>query len=153
MKRTSLVLFAVLLLASCASQKESARQIFVRGWDFTPYAEMDFLFTPEQYRGDYEALGLIKLTFYPEVKKFDKKETYVQTNHYVYTSLSSGKFLIEEVPEDEMLRTFYRTAFDMGGDAVVSFNSKDERRTSEGGVPITVTEMIGFVIKRRGAFK
>jgi hypothetical protein len=51
--------------------------VLISGYDFTSYTERGFLFTPEQYLGDYDAIGLLSLEIIREVKKinYGSKET------------------------------------------------------------------------------
>jgi hypothetical protein len=71
-KRGVVALFATfLLIGGCTPLKESERTVLVSITDFTPYTSRGFLFTPEQYLGDYESVGLIKEYVRPAIRKHD----------------------------------------------------------------------------------
>ena len=45
------------------------QQFFFFGFNFTPYTEKGFLFTPEKYETEYGSIGLITCIIFPEKKK------------------------------------------------------------------------------------
>ena len=57
------------LFNACSYGSEVHKMVLVSGYDFTSYTEKGFLFTPEQYLGDYDAVGLLNLEVIPEVRK------------------------------------------------------------------------------------
>ena len=69
----SLLIGLIILIAGCSEGYDVSKTVFIYGYDFTPYTAKGFLFTPESYNGDYDAVGLIELAIYPAIK-FNEKE-------------------------------------------------------------------------------
>ena len=66
MKQITLSLF-LLVLFSCTTTKQThyPKQIFFFGFDFRPFTEKGFLFTPENYDFEYKSIGLITCVITP----------------------------------------------------------------------------------------
>ncbi len=68
-----LLSLSVFFFLVASAGKEMPKIAYCHGYDFTKYTANGFLFTPEPFNGDYDAIGLIELAVYPEVKKNKKK--------------------------------------------------------------------------------
>lgn len=133
------------LTVSCSGPETIARdEVFtVTGYDFSEYTEQGFLFTPEQYRGEYQSIGLITVTQWPAVRKTEQK---------VRTSDGAGYkteevFYHEAINVEKTIEEIYKIASDMGADAVTQFNVTPTSRTN-GTLNVPGVEISGFAIDR-----
>ena len=94
MKRIIFYLSAIMLLISCSSVKETERQTIFLGYDFTPYTDKGFLFTPFLYNDNYESIALLTVEMYPEIKKQHVKSAF---------DSESTKIVIEEINTNEVI--------------------------------------------------
>ena len=62
-----LFIIIILLVTGCKTGYNVSKTAIVNGYDFTKYSAKGFLFTPESYNGEYEAVGIIEISLYPEV--------------------------------------------------------------------------------------
>lgn len=114
--------------------------------DFTYYSEKGFLFTPEQYNGDFESCGLIVLEFWPKVKRdFDNSSlkpgqfySEGQGKNWVYTPISSV----------EILDSLYLKSKRLGADAMVKLYI-EEFEGNYGPVTAPCKRVSGYAIKRK----
>ena len=69
-------LFIVLLVGvwSCTPTPTFIPKVSeINAVDFTPFTEKGFLFTPNKYTQDYESIGIINFTYFPEANLIEKK--------------------------------------------------------------------------------
>jgi hypothetical protein len=145
-----------LILAGCAQGD------FVRypgyestvAFDFSPYAEKGFLFTPQGYNGDYESVGQITMTIWPEVNERANLGIAEDRASESDSTYADGVFVVEELTTDAPIRNAYEEARDMGADAIVNFDVTPMNRTisagrSDGEVTIVGYEVRGFAINRK----
>lgn len=134
MKKLVLVLLTLLLIG-CNPGYEIGKLIFTYEYDFTKYSENNFLFTPEKYDGEYESVGLLKVEFFPPIKKNDNPESY-------------SKYKQEEINTQEAIDSLYMLAKRMGADAIMNF--KVEPTELDYGFMIGEgVQVKGFAIKRK----
>ena len=62
----------ILLLTNCTPSKFE-KQIITYVFDFTKYTDKRFLFTPEQYNGDYLSIGILEIEIYPQTEEVPSK--------------------------------------------------------------------------------
>jgi hypothetical protein len=149
MKRKSILAFVVCtVLAGCApSSKELERSVSISGYDFTPYTSKGFFISPEQYLLPYDPIGMITVTFSPEVKKHIRFTSYDSTKYTLASSLSS-EWIVERIDVRMVIEQLYRQGIKMGADAVVRFNVSMKPMTN-GDLLYFASEVSGFAIKRK----
>lgn len=144
------ILFAAfLLLAGCSSSGyEMEKTVLFSGYDFSKYYQKGFLFTPEQYLGDYESIGLLEVEILPDVRRATDsyqgagwKRVASSENMNIYWDYSI-------VSTDEVLEAFYEKAKNMGADAVVRLKF-DVKFYNNGEILYPSTSASGFAIKRK----
>lgn len=145
MKRIVLLL-ATLLLAGCATERIARipREVTFAGFDFRPYTERGFMFTPDVYGGEYDAIGLVSATIYPEAYREHQSRG---------AETALGKWSIKDVDAQEAIDEMYRRASTLGADALVQFTIKSIEKTVETGdirgLTLSGVEVSGFAIKRK----
>jgi len=112
-----LLISGFLILISCSTPEPLPRSVFFFGFDFTPYTEKGFLFTPEKYEAEHESIGLITCIIFPE-----KKQVTVQYQDELYSRHFSMDVLeLEQLQPDEILQIIYERCIEMGANAFVNF--------------------------------
>jgi len=135
----SLSIGLIILIAGCRQGYELSKTTLVYGYDFTKYSSQGFLFTPESYNGDYEAIGLIELAVYPEVRKKEsastekKFDTWENVEEY-----REGRWFIEKVSASEVLDSLYNYTKQMGANAVVRLEIGETESKSNGEINLRV---------------
>jgi hypothetical protein len=135
------------LFLGCGEGREVSKFSLVYGYDFTKYTAQGFLFTPELYNGDYDAIGLIEISIYPEVRLND----YVDDNKYDtwHRKGQNERCLIGNVTSNEILDSLYNYTKKMGADAVTKLKISESESMSNGEILYTGIKASGFAIKRR----
>jgi len=105
-------------------------------FDFRPYTNQGFLFTPSAYSGEYEAIGLVRFVMWPEAFR----ERVRSTRIYAWRT--------ESIRSEEAIEHAYRQALEIGADALIHFDIRAVNRT-EHGASLNGIEVSGFAIKRR----
>lgn len=134
-------------LAGCTSAKELERSMTISGYDFTPYTSKGFFISPEQYLLPYDPVGVISITFSPEVKKHVRFTNYDSTK-YTLVLAPSSEWIVERVDVRMVIEQIYRLGIKMGADAVVRFNIGMKPMTN-GDLLYFASEVSGFAIKRK----
>lgn len=149
MKKLSSVFFLIVIsLSSCVTGiKHLPRNEQFLGFDFTPYSENGFLFTPESYQGDYESIGLITYSVTPEANLVN---SYGNGGASTYSSKSMLEWEVEELDANDAIKSMYDKCIEMGADALTNFKVE----TKETLIPTTHQPMYqyivsGFAIKRK----
>jgi hypothetical protein len=79
MKKLLLVILVV-FLSNCTNPPSIIPEIDIfLITDFSKYSEQGFLFTPLEYKGDYESIGMVTKVFYPKANFVDNTK---QTDKY-----------------------------------------------------------------------
>lgn len=139
-----LILFIILTFISCSSVRQSTNKIVIHyGFDFTKYSTQGFLFTPEQYLGEYESIGIVKTIIFPAVKN-KKSQIKSQTGE----PFLNEEWEIEKLDADEAINEMYKKATEMGANAVVRFEIH-KTQYMNGLMEIPGFEVSGFAIKRK----
>ena len=138
----SLLIGLIILIAGCSEGYDVSKTVFIYGYDFTPYTAKGFLFTPESYNGDYDAVGLIELAIYPAVKFNEKEKKY--TSWYPEKRWSVG-----DVSANEVLDSLYKFTRRMGADAVVRLKIDEAEPKTNGDIIVNGIKASGFAIKRK----
>jgi len=113
-----IVLLAAALLA-CSPISHIPADSSVSGIDFREYTERGFLFSPWQYDGRYESVGVIEVTMFPEANRVSSRTRGGATEtHWEF----------ERITVSEMTAALYEQAREMGADALVEFDLRGETR-------------------------
>jgi len=136
----SLTLFSI-LLTSCGPSLADfiPRQQTVIGMDLTKYKEKGFLITPGEYGANYESIGYLYFTIYPEAEKQRTEQGIIS-------------WKLGEVDYQEVIDFAYRTAISKGADAITHLKVRSVQKTHTGvGASVTLDglEVSGLLIKRR----
>ena len=151
-KLLGLLLFALILLFSCAPyvSRIPGNTLLVK-IDFSKYSKEDFLITPYEYRGDYEAIGLISNKVAPEAHLVEKNIDNAGV------TITKKEWQVEFIDVKKMIDELYKNAINMGANAIVdlkNFSSSEVIMVSSTkSITIESLEIRGFAIKRLGAFK
>ena len=138
-------ILTILIITGCVTTESLPGSKTFTKFDFSKYSEKGFLFTPEGYNDDYQSIGMINITFWPEVlKKGDKPDP---AKSYRTTFSAGNRWFIERLNMQTAIDSMYSKATEMGADAVIRFNAnyKTKRHAMMTIVGIDVT---GFAIKR-----
>ena len=68
MKNLFILIVGVILISCTNPPKVVPEYLNISNVDFSDYAAIGFLFTPDKYGGDYQSIGLISLTYRPLAK-------------------------------------------------------------------------------------
>jgi len=134
-----IAIFSSLCFYGCIAVLESNERISVTGYDFTPYATNNFLFTTDSYSaGDYLTMGYLNVAYYPYVlKKSRNKES---TDYYNY--------YIGEINTKAAIDSMYKVAVSMEANAIINF--KVERSFYlNGNINVPYVVVSGLAIKRK----
>ena len=123
--------------------------------DFTEYTEKGFLFSPYQYNGEYEAIGIINYKFIPSAIYKDNKTTSRmkvgnKTEEYTYFSKS---WISDDYNVYDLLDSLYNWSSSKGANAIIDLKLNTSSEYFGYGYinPVTVNgiEITGFAIKRK----
>ena len=142
---TPIFFFLLFILFSCSAEKDLAKKVYVYGYNFSDYTAKGFLFTPEQYLGEYESIGILQIEIYPEIAKSKEK-----SNQYGTSSYNEPEWTYTPVQTKEVLDSLYNIGKRMGADAVVRLEINDVAKERSGFMtPIPGKRASGFAIKRK----
>lgn len=156
MKQITLSLL-LLILISCTTTKQThyPKQIFFFGFDFRPFTEKGFLFTPEKYVSPYESIGLITCVITPEEKLVppitEEQEKLAKIEDIYYGRTQDIIWITENIEPEEVLQTIYDECIKMGADALVNFKYDTIELPSRNSIFEYETKFYivsGFAIKR-----
>lgn len=148
MKNLSYVIFA-LVLTGCASPKLENWNSGLRtsGYDFRPYTEQGFLFTPEVYTDPYEAIGLIEITYIPSVTISKTRDRPDQMYGYRIMYYNYDYYYIELLDADKLIAEMFDLATEMGANTLSNFNITGATVYNR-NIAIETVKASGFAIKR-----
>ena len=136
---TLIVLFSILMVA-CKTLKHIPSQSQLYGLDLRNYSEVNFLFTPEIYPGEYLTVGIIDYVFLPEANYLKDSKT------------GSSKWVVQDIRLEDAIDNVYKICIDMGADALIKFDISDtEKSYSSIANPIVIKgiRIKGLAIKRK----
>lgn len=125
---------------------EFDKEFYEQILDFTKYTSKGFLFTPEQYSGDFESCGIIKLEFWPKVKR-DFNNTNLQPGQF-YSEGQGTNWVYTPITSIEILDSLYLKSMRLGADAIVRLNI-EEFEGDYGPVTAPCKRVSGYAIKRK----
>ena len=135
---------------SCSPGVEIQRTVISSGYDFRPYTEQNFLFTPEAYQGEYESIGLLYVEIIPEVKRANYGEN-SRINEleweFIRSRSGDGVWKVKRFSSKEILDELYKEATKMGANAVVNLKFENIEN-SNGAITFYGIGVSGLAIKR-----
>jgi len=128
-------LFSILIIG-CRSN-EFSKDTLTYAIDFRSYTEKGFLFTPESYNNEYEAIGLLSVEQTPGME-IKKKKSYMSTSY---------KKVIGRINLSEVIDSLYSLATEWGANAIINFSIDDDyvMKNNEQVIRLKVS---GFAIRR-----
>jgi hypothetical protein len=145
----TLALLVCLAFAGCSIGREIERSVVATGYDFTLYTSKGFFISPEQYLLPYDPMGVVRISFFPEVKKYEREPGYDPSKYtLVRAAASKQAWLVENIDVRTVIDEAYRLASKMGADAIVRF-SIDMKPLTNGEITYASYEVSGFAIKRK----
>ena len=119
--------------------------------DFTKYSDKGFLFTPEQFKGDYKSVGIVDYLLVPGAKKEITKGEMIKTDQGMVQDYIKT-WTIDAISINQALDNIYDECIKMGADAVVNFEitlNKDDYPEAAPAITIEGYRVTGFAIKRK----
>jgi hypothetical protein len=130
---------------NCGKQGlEMQKSVYIYGYDFTPYSEKGFLFTPEGYQGEYESVGIITVEIWPNI---NRDSGVVYKPGQFYSPGTVRYYYYEPISPTEVLDSLYTKSISMGANAVINLIIKEEQ-IEKSGYLIPIEMASGFAIKR-----
>ncbi len=150
-----LIVASVVLLLGCSGGVSFVPKSLTVGlFNFTPYSEKGFLFTPHSYSGDYESIGLVSVMISPSAR-LNKIAT--SNKNADGKTIFDKSWSIDRIDVNEALDSLYHLAAALGADAIVDLQINEisqsyNMNNLEPQVTIYGYKIDGFAIKRLGAF-
>jgi len=137
----------------CYEGSELSQQTIFSGYDFTKYTNNGFLFTPEKYNEKYAAIGIVKLTILPAVKKAEKNKS-INNSSTNYDTWNRDKSIsvdwtVERVTAQDVLDSLYNYSKNMGANAITELKIVPSEEFSNGKIFFRGITASGFAIKRQ----
>jgi len=154
--------FLLLVLAACASfsgcsytkisMTDRQEEIKTFSIDFRKYAEAGFLFTPNEFLGEYQVKGIITAELHPEVKyqRFKQAEKSGFMVRYIYSQNELYTQTVKNASMEELIDFIYNLSIEWGGDAFTQFETtmKTAKTDDSESTSYTYYSITGLVIKR-----
>ena len=145
MKRLFMIAACVAFVAGCSSISQIPETRTITGYDFRPFSERGFLFTPADFAGRYEAVGFLTLRFTPESNKASFSDATEEARERGFWK-GNSYWIYNTVDIDDLLESYYSEATQLGANGVIHFNVAVEDAEVL-GVPIPVYTLSGFAIR------
>jgi hypothetical protein len=136
----------ILLCSACTNLKPLPGSKRFTAYDFTKYSQQGFLFTPEGYSGSYQSVGMVNISFWPEVVK--SEGTDADLEYRIDKDLDGNIWYIETLNMQTAIDSMYSKASQMGADAVIRFKTNFNTK-NHGSKTIVGIELSGFAINRK----
>lgn len=117
MRKLTLFLLIITLLNSCAYQDSLIHYEHNFLIDFREFSKDGFLFSSSNYGGEYESVGILTTSYFPEVTLIPKKHRMADIDTSKY-NIAYG-FKVEKVNYDDIFSAMHIKAKKLGADAVV----------------------------------
>jgi len=151
MNRKSIVCAGIisLLFVGCASQSINniKREVVISDIDFRKYSEHGFLFTPFEYSGKYESVGIVSATIFPAARYYN-----MTSSDNGAGSPIGGSWTVQRVFANDVIDSLYSKYSALGANAIVDLKLSSAAKQYNAGMMnaielqgVTVT---GFAIKR-----
>lgn len=153
MRRILPILVVAIVLFNCSEPPSLIpEKLIASGYDFSEYSEKGFLFTPNEYSGDYESIGLIQLTYSPEARLSTVSEHIPGVGKKERT-----QWITDPINADKVIEDVYNLCIEMGADALTQMKIEPYSENHAQGTmnPLTLSgiKISGFAIRRLGALK
>lgn len=137
MKIITSFLLILIFTFSCKSL-DSPRVVELYSYDFSKYAEKNFLFTPDNYTGKYDGLGMLTVQIIPEI-------TTKNPHNNLFKYYAEYNCWIGPIFPAEGIEKLYNQTVEMGGDCLCRFEVRfiNIGQINEG------VEISGYAIKRK----
>jgi hypothetical protein len=121
--------------------------------DLREYTRQGFLFTPGSYSGDFESIGIIRLTTYPAANLVTVERERMDGSKFA----DFRRWQLETIDSDNMLKSIKLKCEEMGADALTHLKMETvfrplEFSNSETPLNRSGVQVSGFAIKRLEAF-
>lgn len=153
-RRPSLLLwmFLIAVLISCSTPLSLVpEKKLIVGYDFTKYSDAGFLFTPNEYTGAYESVGLINLIYTPRAELV---EVYAGYSVDGAQPIMKKAWKAEKYDSEMLLDMVYESCVELGANAFTQMEINAYEETHGGNtlypVKIDGAKISGFAIKRIG---
>lgn len=149
MRLSILIIISFVCLNSCATGLvEWNGDTYAYGYDFTSYTEKGFLFTPESYTQNYEAIGMIELVIYPRIREaYSGADEELDSDNSRVVKIAGTYYRIEIPKSSVLIDDMYQQATSMGADALTNFQII-EIILSNNNLDIPSIKVSGFAINR-----
>jgi hypothetical protein len=148
-KNISCLLILLFMASACApSLKHIPKETEIIGFEFSEYSNKGFLITPGEYGENYETIGLLTFSIYPEANKFEVARRKTQPGK----PATDKKWKIETINPLEAIELAYQEAIKRGADAITHFKIHFDSKEYVDGitiVKITGVQVSGLLIKRK----
>ena len=109
----------LLVLSSCAIQKQAERTVSVNFYDFRKYTEIGFFLSPDPYVGEFKPVGMIDIDIFPGIEK----KTVIEYNSIIGDDTKMVRYATEEISGEECLKIIVDKAKKMGANGVSNFKA------------------------------
>jgi hypothetical protein len=143
------LLSGFIVISGCASHAPSLiqREVIISDLDFRKYSKNGFLFTPFEYSGKYESIGIVSATIFPKASCIE-----ITTSANGLGTPIGCQWSIQPVYADDVLATLYTKYSTNGADAIVDLKLSPAVKTLNEGtikaIRLNGITMTGFAIKR-----
>ena len=149
MRNKMIAIFTIIVFSGCATTELTEWQTDIRssGYDFRQYTEQGFLFTPEIYTEQYDAIGLVEVTYVPRVMKAHDQQNPANIAGFRNIYVGQTHYYLELPDTDELISEMYNLADGLGADALSNFRITTDTVVNN-GYNIETVKITGFAIKR-----
>ena len=149
MKKILIAILTIMVLSGCVNTELIEWQTDVRssGYDFRQYTEQGFLFTPEIYNEPYDAIGLVEVTYIPQIRKAVDQVNPAYIPNFRIINVSQTYYYLELPDTDQLIAEMYNLANGLGADALSNFRITTDTVVNN-GYNIETVKVTGFAIKR-----
>jgi len=117
MKRILLIILSsILLLSACKTLTHIPAYDYLTGLDLRPYAEKDFLITPNTYGGDHTTIYMIDYVLMPE-----GIYTEVVKNIGKPSQSSRKEWVFDKIDIVQAVDSIYNISIELGANAITGF--------------------------------
>ncbi len=143
------ILFATFLFTCSTPPDLIQEKIIISGYNFSKYSAEGFLFTPNEYFGDYESVGLIHLIYTPEANLI---EVYTGKTNEQGKPINKKSWQVNEFDSELLLDKIYEACIELGANAFTQMNieTHSESYATNTFYPITINgaKISGFAIRK-----
>jgi len=109
------------LFVGCSSVRERNESYQVSGFDFTPFVEKGFYYSPNTYNGKYVTMGTLDILFLSEVKFSNQNEYQNPPEGYAVYLLADYYLKFKLYSAQELMEKMYQEALELNGNGIMNF--------------------------------